>query len=51
AMWMIRMDTLPPGISPIFIQAVIQGTDSIDDMEWLATILPSMARCLRLWPT
>ncbi|KAF9016171.1 hypothetical protein BDZ89DRAFT_1045963 [Hymenopellis radicata] len=50
AMWMIRMDTLPPGISPIFIQAVIQGTDSIDDMEWLATILPSMARCLRLWP-
>jgi hypothetical protein len=50
AMHMQHVQSLPNNISPVFLQAVISGEDSIDDEQWLRQFNPPLADCLLHWP-
>ncbi|KAJ3974867.1 hypothetical protein EV361DRAFT_865822 [Lentinula raphanica] len=42
---------LPSTISPCFFQALFKGAESIDDLEWLQRIQPSVYSIASQWPT
>lgn len=44
------LEHFPLGISPAFIQATHGGLKSLDNTEWIASLSPSFAEILRLWP-
>lgn len=48
---MIKTHSAPEPISPMLIQAVIEGVDSIMEDRWLETVSPPVAKVLALIPS
>lgn len=50
AIYLIHMQSLPPGMSIALIQALIDGVESVDDVLWIRKYAPGLAERLDVWP-
>ncbi|EEB88708.1 hypothetical protein MPER_13291, partial [Moniliophthora perniciosa FA553] len=51
ALSIIHLKMLPPKMSLAFLEALIHGPSSVDDLKWLRKFHPDAARALGKWPT
>jgi hypothetical protein len=49
-LFMLWMNTLPPGLSPAFVLAILDGESSLLDLDFLTKVVPGCAETLRPWP-
>jgi hypothetical protein len=49
-MYLIKIQNGPNPVSPILLEAAINGLESIIDMHWLTVVVPDISQTLALFP-
>lgn len=51
ALSIMRLNILPPGISPLWFIACLHDAHSILDLDWMSTVLPGLASQICILPS